>query len=141
MLTSSSHAGTCPLCSLTGDAKKHSDILRTLIHQSESKILQLAQSGKISDAISLTEESIDMIIEEKQEHFLTDSWALLAKLWLVKGDRGKAEVEARKSFDLLVQMGFLGNGADWADWELEQFLEIVGEGMMAVVPPRPEDAI
>jgi len=81
-----------------------------------------------------------MIIDEKQEHFLTDSYALLGKLWLVKGDRGRAEVEARKSFELLVKMGFLGQEAEWADWTLEEFLDIVGEGMTAVVPPKPEDA-
>jgi hypothetical protein len=131
---------TCPLCSLTGDAQKHSDILRQLIHQSESKILELAQTGKLDDAIALAEESIDMIIDEKQEHFLTDSYALLAKLWLVKGNRGRAEVEARKSFELLVKMGFLGQQAKWADWGLEQFLDIVGEGMTAVVPPKPAGA-
>ncbi|KAF2677332.1 SET domain-containing protein [Lentithecium fluviatile CBS 122367] len=137
---------TCPLCSLADHEKQHSDILRSLISQSEGKILELAQAGRLDDAIALTEESIQMIEEEQQEHFLTDSYALLAKLWLVKGDRGRAEVEARKSFDRLVQMGFLGNGVgnserEWEEWDLEGFLEVVGEGMVAVVPPKPEDAV
>ena len=132
---------SCPLCSLTGDAKKHSDILRQLIHQAESKILELAQAGKVDDAIALTEESIDMIIDEKQEHFLTDSYALLGKLWLVKGKRAEAEKWARKSYDLLFQMGFLGQDGEWGDWGVEEFLDVVGEGMTAVVPPSPEYAL
>ena len=66
------------------------------------------------------------------EHFLTDEYALLAKLWLLYGKREKAEEIGRKSFAMLAGMGYFGNEVDHERWDLEKFLDIVGDGMKEV---------
>lgn len=65
---------------------------------------------------------------------LTDEYALLAKLYLLIGEREKAEHYGRMSFDLLADMGFLGHDVDRqrVELDIENFLEMVGDGMREV---------
>ncbi|KAF1954919.1 hypothetical protein CC80DRAFT_474957 [Byssothecium circinans] len=151
---------TCSLCTLPAAQKTASDMRRTLIAQSTDKITDLWESGKPMDAIVLAEESIEMIRDEGLVHLLPDEYALVAKLWLLvarakegrvregkgKGEGGKgkggvaerereeAERWARLSWEMLGGMGFLGY--EWEEslgFEMEAFLELVGEGMREVV--------
>lgn len=112
-------------------SKTESDVRRTLIAQAGPKTLELWREGNYADAIAIAEETIGMILEEEQGHMLPDQYALLAKLWLVAGERDKAENYARRSFDLLAKMGFLGREgeAERESFELESFLEMVGQGI------------
>jgi len=63
-----------------------------VIAQAEEKIIELAQEYKLTEAISLAEESVEMIKEEGIWSMLTDEYAMLAMLWLEKGDKGRAEM-------------------------------------------------
>lgn len=57
---------------------------------------------------------------------LTDSYAMLAMLWLEKGHREKAEVYGRKTQQLLGDLGFLGVGEEKETWRLETLLSNIG---------------
>ncbi|KAF2729074.1 SET domain-containing protein [Polyplosphaeria fusca] len=128
---------TCSLCTLPSTAKAESDLRRSLIAQSDSKILEMWNADKYSDAIGLAIEGIQMIKDEGLEHFLTDQYALLAKLWMLAGERKKAEAWARKSWDMLAGMGYLGNEDEQEMWDMETFLERVGSGAMKAVNRVP----
>lgn len=120
---------TCPLCSLPAPEKQASDIRRTLIARLEPKIIELASAGQISQAIDLAMESVEMILDEGDlESLLTDEYAMLAMLWLEKGDREKAEMWGRKAWKLLGDLGYLGNGAEENEekFSLEVLLEGIG---------------
>lgn len=119
---------TCTLCSLPDEHKRASDIRRLLIAQSESKVIELASDGKITEAIDLARESVDMIIDEGGlESMLTDEYAMLAMLWLSKGDRETAEMWGRKAWDLLGDLGYLGVGEEGkGKFKLETLLEGIG---------------
>ena len=123
---------TCPLCSLPHAHRVASDVRRTLIAQADKKIIEIWKEGRHADAIALAEEIIEMIQEEGLEHFLTDEYALLAKLWLLYGKREKAEEIGKKSFEMLAGMGYFGNEVDHERWDLEKFLDVVGDGMKEV---------
>ncbi|ORX95668.1 hypothetical protein BCR34DRAFT_441204, partial [Clohesyomyces aquaticus] len=100
---------TCSLCSLSHAEKTASDIRRTLIKQIDNKIVELWQEGHQKEALSLAEESIEIVKDEGLNHFLPSHYALLAKLWLMLGKRDKAEGFGRKGFGMLVDMGYLGH--------------------------------
>ncbi|KAF2644524.1 SET domain-containing protein [Massarina eburnea CBS 473.64] len=149
----------CSLCSLPNPQKAASDTRRSLIARSTKKITELWESAQPMEAISLAEESIEMIQDEGLEHLLADEYALLAKLWLMVGkareqtmkkgrggkekgkgrqvgiiEREEADRYARMSWELLGEMGFMGY--DWKEtmeFKLEAFLAMVGEGMREVV--------
>lgn len=120
---------TCPLCTLPPTQKAESDVRRTLIAQATPKVLEMWQKGHYVEAISVAEETLEMILDEEQEHMLPDHYALLARLWLAVGEREKAEAYGQKSFDLLFDMGFMGLKGQKGVFELEAFLELVGEGI------------
>jgi hypothetical protein len=97
-----------------------------MIAQAEEKIMQLAQDYKLDEAISLAEESVEMIKEEGIWSMLTDEYAMLAMLWLEKGDRAKAEVYGEMTHRLLADLGFLGVGGERETWSLEMLLRNIG---------------
>ena len=88
--------------------------------------MELAQDYKLDEAISLAEESVEMIKEEGIWSMLTDEYAMLAMLWLEKGDREKAEVYGEKTHRLLADLGFLGIGEERETWKLETLLKNIG---------------
>lgn len=88
--------------------------------------MELAQDYKLDEAISLAEESVEMIKEEGIWSMLTDEYAMLAMLWLEKGDREKAEVYGKKTHRLLADLGFLGIGEEREAWKLETLLKNIG---------------
>lgn len=57
---------------------------------------------------------------------LSDSYAMLAMLWLEKGDRAKAEEYGEKTRQLLGDLGFLGVGEEKESWRLETLLNNIG---------------
>ncbi|KAL1798239.1 hypothetical protein ACET3X_002276 [Alternaria dauci] len=117
---------TCDLCSLPTQERQSSDLRRTMIAQAEEKIMELAQEYKLAEAIALAEESVDMIEEEGIWSMLTDEYAMLAMLWLEKGDKEKAEVYGKKTHRLLADLGFLGIGEERDAWDLETLLKNIG---------------
>ncbi|KAF7674584.1 hypothetical protein GT037_007344 [Alternaria burnsii] len=117
---------TCDLCSLPTQERQASDLRRTLIAQAEEKIIELAQEYKLTEAISLAEESVEMIKEEGIWPMLTDEYAMLAMLWLEKGEKGKAEMYGKKTHRLLADLGFLGIGEEREAWNLETLLTNIG---------------
>ncbi|CAI6334811.1 unnamed protein product [Periconia digitata] len=138
---------SCSLCSLRKPEKAASDIRRKLIAQLTPKIMQLWDAGDDTAAISLAEESVQIIVDEGLEHLLTEQYALVAKLWLMLGkkrqrgttvlkgeERVQSEIWARKSWILLGSMGFLGTKWDGHDdFDLEAFLELVSDGIKEVM--------
>ncbi|CAN9165956.1 unnamed protein product [Alternaria alternata] len=117
---------TCDLCSLPIQERQASDLRRTVIAQAEEKIIELAQEYKLTEAISLAEESVEMIKEEGIWSMLTDEYAMLAMLWLEKGDKGRAEMYGKKTHRLLADLGFLGIGEEREAWNLETLLTNIG---------------
>lgn len=97
-----------------------------MIAQAEEKIIELAQEYKLTEAISLAEESVEMIKEEGIWSMLTDEYAMLAMLWLEKGDKGRAETYGKKTHRLLADLGFLGIGEEREAWNLETLLTNIG---------------
>lgn len=97
-----------------------------MIAQAEEKIIELAQNYKLDEAIALAEESVSMIQEEDIQPMLTDEYAMLAMLWLEKGNKARAEEYGRKSHQLLGDLGFLGVGKDREAWSLEAVLRNIG---------------
>jgi hypothetical protein len=97
-----------------------------VIAQAEEKIIELAQEYKLTEAISLAEESVEMIKEEGIWSMLTDEYAMLAMLWLEKGDKGRAETYGKKTHRLLADLGFLGRGEEREAWNLETLLTNIG---------------
>jgi hypothetical protein len=57
---------------------------------------------------------------------LTDEYAMLAMLWLEKGNKEKAEMYGKKTHRLLADLGFLGIGEEKETWSLEMLLENIG---------------
>ncbi|KAI4683717.1 uncharacterized protein J4E88_004894 [Alternaria novae-zelandiae] len=99
---------------------------RTMIAQAEEKIMELAKAYKLDEAIVLAEESVELIKEEGVWSMLTDEYAMLAMLWLEKGDKEKAEAYGEKTHRLLSDLGFLGIGEDREAWKLETLLKNIG---------------
>lgn len=102
-----------------------------MIAQAEEKIIELAQEYRLTEAISLAEESVEMIKEEGIWSMLTDEYAMLAMLWLEKADKGKAdkgkaEMYGKKTHRLLADLGFLGRGEEREAWSLETLLTDIG---------------
>jgi hypothetical protein len=97
-----------------------------MIVQAEEKIMELAQAYKLDEAIALAEESVELIREEGIWSMLTDEYAMLAMLWLEKGEREKAEVYGEMTYRLLSDLGFLGIGEDREAWKLETLLKNIG---------------
>jgi hypothetical protein len=118
---------TCALCELSMLEKKASDVRRLLIAQAETKVLELARKGEIEQAIALAEESGGMIQDEGMESMLTDEYAMLAMLYLEKGDRETAKVWGRKAWRVLGDLGYLGVGDD--EWVGNFSLEVLFEGI------------
>ncbi|OAL45774.1 SET domain-containing protein [Pyrenochaeta sp. DS3sAY3a] len=117
---------TCSLCSLPDRERQASDLRRTMIAQGEEKIVQLADAYKLSEAITLAEEIVALILEEDIHPLLSDSYAMLAMLWLEKGDREKAEMYGEMTKRLLGDLGFLGVGEEREAWSLETLLGNMG---------------
>ncbi|KAI4622784.1 uncharacterized protein J4E87_005877 [Alternaria ethzedia] len=117
---------TCSLCSLPADERQASDLRRTMITQAEEKIMELAKAYKLDEAIALAEESVELIKDEGVWSMLTDEYAMLAMLWLEKGDKEKAEAYGEKTHRLLSDLGFLGIGEDREAWKLETLLKNIG---------------
>ncbi|KAG9194295.1 hypothetical protein G6011_04330 [Alternaria panax] len=117
---------TCDLCSLPSQERKASDLRRTMIAQAEEKIMELAQEYKLDEAISLAEESVQMIKEEGIWSMLTDEYAILAMLWLEKGNEEKADIYGKQTHRLLADLGFLGIGEEREAWKLETLLNNLG---------------
>ncbi|KAF1830291.1 SET domain-containing protein [Decorospora gaudefroyi] len=117
---------SCALCTLPADERTASDLRRTLITRNEAKILELAEAYDLDAAIALGEESVEMIKEEQNWSLLTDEYAMLAMLWLEKGDRETAEKYGKMTHRLLADLGFLGVGEERESWRLEQVLESIG---------------
>ncbi|KAI4650673.1 hypothetical protein J4E93_003030 [Alternaria ventricosa] len=117
---------TCSLCSLPTDERQASDLRRTMIAQAEEKIMELAKAYKLDEAIVLAEESVELIKEEGVWSMLTDEYAMLAMLWLEKGDGEKAEAYGEKTHRLLSDLGFLGIGEEREAWKLETLLKNIG---------------
>lgn len=97
-----------------------------MIAQAEEKIVELAENYKIDEAIQLAEESVDMIMEEDIYPMLTDEYAMLAMLYLEKGDRKTAEKYGRKAWGLLADLGFLGVGEEQPKFTLDRLLGNIG---------------
>jgi hypothetical protein len=97
-----------------------------MIAQAEEKIMELAKAYKLDEAIVLAEESVELIKEEGVWSMLTDEYAMLAMLWLEKGDREKAEAYGEKTHRLLSDLGFLGIGEYREAWKLETLLKNIG---------------
>lgn len=104
-----------------------------MIHRSESKILELARAGSWNEAVQLAEENLDMVTGEGLWGGVADGMALLARLEMGLGRRREAEVWARKSWERLVAMGFLGGEGGFEAWGVDAFLELVGEGVTGMV--------
>jgi Tfp pilus assembly protein PilF len=117
---------TCALCSLPTPEKRASDTRRVLLARAEEKILALAQSYRLADAIALTHESIDMILDEDIYPMLTDEYAMLAMLYLEAGERENAERYGRLAWQLLADLGFLGVGEERPVFSLEKLLGNMG---------------
>ncbi|PSN65464.1 SET domain-containing protein [Corynespora cassiicola Philippines] len=117
---------TCALCALDPAARLASDARRELIQQSAHRILGLWREGKVHDAISLAKKSAELIIEEDVWPLLTDEYALLARLSLAVGEREEAEEYGRMCWELLRDLGFLGEEEEEEEWSLEGLLEMLG---------------
>jgi len=88
--------------------------------------MELAKDYKLDEAIALAEESVELIKDEGVWSMLTDEYAMLAMLWLEKGDKEKAEAYGEKTHRLLSNLGFLGIGEDREAWKLETLLKNIG---------------
>jgi hypothetical protein len=97
-----------------------------MIMQAEVKTMELAQAYKLDEAIALAEECVDMIKEEKLYSMLTDEYAMLAMLWLEKGDHDKAEMYGEMTRQLLADLGYLGIGKEKETWSLDMLLKSIG---------------
>ncbi|KAF2822702.1 SET domain-containing protein [Ophiobolus disseminans] len=117
---------TCALCSLPAPEKQASDLRRVMIAQSEEKIIALAESGNIDEAIALAHEATHLIADEQIHPMLTDEYSMLAMLYLEKGDRAQAEVYGRKAWSLLGDLGFLGTGDSMGEFTLDRLLGGIG---------------
>jgi hypothetical protein len=96
-----------------------------LLLQAERKVIELAGKGEIDQAISLARESVGLIGDEGVESMWTDEYAMLAMLYLEKGDRDEAEKWGRLAWDMLVDMGHVN--VDMRDkFELDTLLENIG---------------
>lgn len=127
---------TCSLCSLPPAEREKSDKLRAQIAGADTKILNLFEQGKHAEALKLGERLMDNIHAEGQEGYLTDQYGLLAKLYYIVGERKRAERYAKKSFEWLWSMGFMGKegerGSGWHEWKLESFLSMIEKRIQIV---------
>ncbi|CAO2649924.1 Nn.00g012160.m01.CDS01 [Neocucurbitaria sp. VM-36] len=114
---------TCDLCSRPDRERQASDLRRTMIAQAEEKIVELANEGKADEAIKLAEECVGMIRDEDIYPMLTDSYTMLAMLYLEKADHAKAEEYGQKALDLLGNLGFLGVGEEREAWNFQMLLK------------------
>jgi hypothetical protein len=57
---------------------------------------------------------------------LTDEYAMLAMLWLEKGDRGKAHKYGKMAWRLLGDLGYLGVGEEVPRFSLDKLLKNIG---------------
>jgi hypothetical protein len=101
---------TCALCALPPLEKKASDIRRSMISSISSRIPGFAAKGDLDGAIALVGESVQLLEDEGLQMLLADEWAMLALLWAAKGERGKAEVYARRGWELLGKLGHHEDG-------------------------------
>lgn len=67
-----------------------------------------------------------MVKDEDIQPMLTDEYAMLAMLYLSKGDRKTAEKYGEMAWRLLENLGFLGEGEKKEGFGLERLLEGIG---------------
>jgi tetratricopeptide (TPR) repeat protein len=108
---------TCALCSLPPAERSISDQRRERIEAAEPELLALWKEGKLQGAIRIGEEVLEIMKEEGVESNLTDQYVLLARLYLLRGDRETAEEYAEEAIEMLDDLGFLGaEGRE--EWDL-----------------------
>ena len=67
-----------------------------------------------------------MILDEDIHPMLTDSYTMLAMLYMETGETQKAEVYGKKAWQLLADLGFLGVGEEQPGFTLERLLGNIG---------------
>lgn len=112
---------TCPLCSAPPSEKAISDTRRQRIEEAKPELVAFWKEGKYQAAIRIGEEIVELIKEEGLTSMLTDEYVVLARLYLIRGDKETAEEYAELAVEILSNLGFLGT-EDPAEWGLERLL-------------------
>ncbi|KAF2748378.1 SET domain-containing protein [Sporormia fimetaria CBS 119925] len=116
---------TCALCSLAAHKRQISDIRRTRIQTLTQTLDEHWREKSYHAAITDAEEMVELMKEEGLTALLADQYVVLAKLWVLYGEREKAEEYAELAVDILGDMGFLG-GESKEEWGVERLLEAFG---------------
>lgn len=112
---------SCSLCSATDAEKAASDARRKRIEEAEPQLVAHWKEGKYQAAIRIGEEVVKLMKEEDLTPMLTDEYVILARLYLIRGDREMAEEYADLAVEILENLGFLGTETR-EDWNLERLL-------------------
>ena len=113
---------SCPLCSLSESEKAISDKQRRLIQQVKPVIAARFREGKYQEAIHIVEDVVELIKAENLESMLPDEYVFLARLYLMREDREKAEEYAELALEMLDSLGFLGEGGR-EGWGVDELLK------------------
>jgi hypothetical protein len=78
-----------------------------MLSAAESRIVDFAREGRIKEAIALAKDSVELLRDEGLDMLLADEYAMLAMLWLEKGDEKEADVWGRRAWSLLTELKYV----------------------------------